>query len=35
MTCPITHSAIANPRANLQFTNHISITFHFEVWRRG
>jgi hypothetical protein len=29
--CPITHSSLAHPRANLQFTNHISITFIKDV----
>ena len=29
--CPITHSSLAHPRANLQFTNHVSITFIKDV----
>ena len=29
--CPITHSSLAHPRANLQFTNHVSITFIRDV----
>ena len=29
--CPITHSSLAHRRANLQFTNSISITFIKDV----
>ena len=29
--CPITHSSLAHTRANLQFTNHVSITFIRDV----
>jgi len=29
--CPITHSSLVHPRANLQFTNHLSITFIKDV----
>ena len=29
--CPITHSSLAHPRANLQFINHVSITFIKDV----
>jgi hypothetical protein len=29
--CPITHSSLAHPRADLRFSNHVSITFIKDV----